>query len=110
MKIASVDLTRRTSDNWNFRSNRPHVRICHDWLYDTFRLPKGLLAITFAVHDRPTADRFAFSLHSHAQYVMSRKSKRRSAWLLCFECFTNWLRRKRLKPGKIYYAEVRYDA
>ena len=103
MKIASVDLA-RTSRYLAFRSDLPFVRICGRWFHGAFELPEDVKAVTFVVHDRPAADRYAFSLACRACVT----SHERGCDIFCFDEFTDWLEDQGLKPGKIYYAEVWY--
>lgn len=107
MKIASVNLGRGSPYDPDFRSARSFVKICAEWFHKTFDLPGDVKAVTFVVHDQGAVDRFAFSVHSSGHWVATRRTGRRQ-WIVCFDCFTDWLRDKGLKPGKIYYAEVWY--
>ena len=105
MKIASVEL--ESCMGVVFWSNRPSLEICGKWFSKTFVLPPGLLEVTFVVHSLPTPDRFAFSLHKNCGWIYSHEKKKKDL-ICCYDDFYRWLKRRGLKPGKIYYAEMWY--
>ena len=114
MLIASRRLIKSVHDFSADLRNNNDLDICKEWVYKNFYLPKNTRYIYFEVYDKPTKDRFSFSVmggFSALDFdarIYSHEGKRRKI-LICYVTLRKWFTSIGLKPDKIYYAGIQYE-